>query len=392
MHEFFLAMDPRSIILLAGVMNLVMGVVLYALQRGTPIGVVGLREWALAPFASLASTLLFGLRGILPEALSITVANMVLFVSFLLYFSGSLQFLGQGRLARKWWWSIVVGGLPLAWFSSVQPRYDIRLGIITTLVTIVFLLHARLYIRAGARTFGQSFMVAVLFLQATVAAARLVTVLAGEVGSGLLEKSWIQSLYIATFSFAALLLSIACIVMATERVREEFEALASRDSLTGMLNRGAWMKACEAAWKRCTRINQPLAVMMLDADHFKNINDTYGHQLGDAMLREWGARLAQPLRRGDHLGRYGGEEFAIVLPMANAQEALAIATRLRTALAEPFHSASDLARQGISPCTASIGIAISGDDKEDVDHLIARADAALYRAKETGRNRVDLAD
>jgi diguanylate cyclase (GGDEF)-like protein len=392
MHEFFLAMDPRSIILLAGVMNLVMGVVLYALRRGTPTGVAGLREWALAPFASLASTLLFGLRGVLPEALSITVANMVLFVSILLYFSGSLQFLGQRRLARKWWCAIVVAALPIAWFSAVEPRYDTRLGIITTLVAITFLLHARLYIRAGIRTFGQKLMVFVLLVQATVPAARLVTVLDGEAGSGLLDKSWIQSLYIATFSFAALLLSIACVVMATERVREEFEALAARDSLTGILNRGAWMKVCKVAWKRCAPLKQPLAVMMLDADHFKTVNDTYGHQFGDAMLREWGARLAQPLRHGDHLGRYGGEEFAIVLPMANAQQAFDIAERLRTVLAEPFDSASDLARRGISPCTASIGIAVSRGASEDVDHLMGRADAALYRAKDTGRNRVELAE
>jgi diguanylate cyclase (GGDEF)-like protein len=131
--------------------------------------------------------------------------------------------------------------------------------------------------------------------------------------------------------------------------------------------------------------NTKLSLVMIDIDHFKSVNDNYGHQTGDAVLRSVGALLKECVRTMDIVSRYGGEEFAVVFPETSRDDAMMIAERLR----EGFETLTCQRPDGsILPVTASFGVATWPDDADDVRELVAAADAALYRAKETGRNRV----
>lgn len=164
------------------------------------------------------------------------------------------------------------------------------------------------------------------------------------------------------------------------------------DHLTGVLNRRHFLEVAEQAFAATARSGQPLSVIMVDADHFKAVNDTLGHAAGDAVLVELAALLEVGIRTGrDHVGRLGGEEFCILLPGSKAADAAKVAERLRGALAA--------ARIAVGPegaatigVTASFGVAARGDAMPHFAELLAAADRALYAAKAQGRNRVVLAE
>jgi diguanylate cyclase (GGDEF)-like protein len=177
-----------------------------------------------------------------------------------------------------------------------------------------------------------------------------------------------------------------------EAANRQLETLSITDALTGLANRRRFDHYWSEEWQRAVRQGTPLAVIMVDVDHFKNYNDHYGHTLGDACLRRLGALLRVTIRRaGELAARYGGEEFVVVLPGATAQQAAETAAALLAAIeAEQIpHAASPVA----SVLTLSMGVATGSPRAgEDRERLIRLADEALYRAKQQGRNRVVMAD
>ncbi|MBU1665018.1 MAG: PAS domain S-box protein, partial [Gammaproteobacteria bacterium] len=175
---------------------------------------------------------------------------------------------------------------------------------------------------------------------------------------------------------------------ATERraAEDELRRLAATDALTGLANRRHFLDQMTLALARQKRHDTHTALLMLDLDWFKNVNDQYGHAAGDEVLRHTAAVMASSLRRIDLLGRLGGEEFAILLPDTEADGAHEFAERLRQLVAaQPTHGES-----GDIPITLSIGVTSFAAQDSDIDAILARADRALYRAKENGRNRVEL--
>ena len=166
--------------------------------------------------------------------------------------------------------------------------------------------------------------------------------------------------------------------------------ISARDTLTGLYNRWYVMEKVESEMNRSLRSGSPVSVLMLDIDHFKNINDSFGHTAGDSVLRTFGQVLRDSCRVYDVPGRYGGEEFCIVLPDTRVDNTTVVAERIRERLAA---SRFEVGEQEIS-VTASIGIAgldsVTGDDLVTSSALIDRADRALYSAKNRGRNRVEL--
>ena len=162
---------------------------------------------------------------------------------------------------------------------------------------------------------------------------------------------------------------------------------ASTDSLTGIGNRRHYIAQAELEMARSRRFNRPFSVLMLDVDHFKPINDRYGHAVGDVVLQGVVRRANDSLRQSDQIARLGGEEFAALLPETGLSAATIVAERIRQHLAERPVIAGGQA----VPCTISIGVAEMQPNDATIDDLLRRADEALYRAKAAGRNRVEQA-
>ena len=168
--------------------------------------------------------------------------------------------------------------------------------------------------------------------------------------------------------------------------REELREKANKDLLTKLPNRSAIMTTLETEIARSHRDRRTVGIVILDIDHFKKVNDTYGHFAGDAVLKETAARLKNGMRAYDQVGRYGGEEFLVVLPNCDMEQAIHQADRMRLRLQE----SKIMADAGVEiPVTASFGVTITDLSDRNPEAFIRVADEALYKAKANGRNRVE---
>jgi diguanylate cyclase (GGDEF)-like protein len=200
--------------------------------------------------------------------------------------------------------------------------------------------------------------------------------------------AWLEFALPAALAFASLVLAfgLAEQTLTVRHERDVAHRLAEHDMLTGVLNRRAVLARLRSAFVEARSRRAGLAVLFLDLDHFKRINDSFGHRTGDQCLRAVIAPISGELRQGDALGRWGGEEFLVVLPGVDAARAGAVAERIRACI-EKLPLLVSGARVGL---TMSIGIAALDEHVSTPEDLIEGADLALYRAKAEGRNRVCL--
>jgi diguanylate cyclase (GGDEF)-like protein len=172
------------------------------------------------------------------------------------------------------------------------------------------------------------------------------------------------------------------IAIENARLFKEIQDLAITDGLTGLFNRRHFYQMANLEFQRSSRYNRPLSLLMIDVDLFKRINDTYGHLVGDKVLNNVAQKCLLKVRGGDLAGRYGGEEFSLLLPETNEASALALAERLRATIAEtPL-----VIGQGQVKITVSIGVAQKDSECNNLEELLRRSDEALYIAKNAGRN------
>lgn len=181
---------------------------------------------------------------------------------------------------------------------------------------------------------------------------------------------------------------IASSKRALERANEQLAKLSMTDRLTGLLNRGTWENLVDAEYERYRRYGQATSLVMFDIDHFKKVNDSYGHLAGDEVIKHTAATTKSFLRQSDTTGRYGGEEFGIILPETDAEGARVICERIREGIAQSIVETS------VAPIqyTVSMGIAQLSDKPENYMQWMQQADEALYAAKEGGRNRVMISN
>jgi diguanylate cyclase (GGDEF)-like protein len=171
----------------------------------------------------------------------------------------------------------------------------------------------------------------------------------------------------------------------------EVQKLAITDSLTGYLNRRGFDEVSTRELERANRFGRPLSVIMIDIDNFKDINDTYGHVIGDRVLQQLAGRLQTSLRDVDVLGRYGGDEFIVLLPEADVEMASAVAERIRIEFYQPLSLGKILSMESPLLVSASFGVAELTAEIQDIGSLIEKADSAAYQAKQKGRNLVEVA-
>ncbi|WP_370277201.1 GGDEF domain-containing protein [Pontibacterium sp.] len=216
------------------------------------------------------------------------------------------------------------------------------------------------------------------------------TIFRDEVANGVtMSVVVLGSVLLLVFSIAYLFLKTA--VNRLLDAQEKLHDLAIRDSLTGLINRREIAIRGEQEFSRYKRLSigsehSPYSVMMIDLDHFKSINDNYGHVVGDQVLKQVADYLAQAVRNYSNVGRYGGEEFILVLPGGSSEDAFSIAERIRSGIStQPMGFDG-----GAVNVTVSIGVSLVSEDDDHFEDTVNRADRALYHAKEQGRNRVSV--
>ncbi|KRA18620.1 GGDEF domain-containing protein [Acidovorax sp. Root568] len=351
----------------------------------------GLGRWAAALLVNAIGHLLIMLRGLIPDVLSIVVGNLMLSSVFVGMIAAVYQF--QGRPVR---WPLLLAppALVLVFVSVFIDNFPARVSFVGLVIGLqaVWALLAALSHRHATVGRGQWLLVAGLLLEAVVLGGRaLVAISTHTEATNILQSSALQTLtFLATFS-VVLVSSVGFVFMSRDRADENNRVLAALDPLTGVANRRSLIAALDRDVARAQRMREPMALMMVDIDHFKDVNDQYGHPAGDRVLCSVVNVLRQRVRAQDLVGRYGGEEFMVLLPDTGLTGAEQLARELCKAVEESRCPADGVPGPGIA-VTVSIGV-FGGrlESGDSWDMLIAAADRALYQAKNNGRNRVEVA-
>jgi diguanylate cyclase (GGDEF)-like protein len=346
--------------------------------RGTRAA--GLAKWNIGQALYAAGWVLIAARDVVPAWLGIAAADGLLLQGLCAQIGGLREF--GGRTAAWWLW---LPGAALA--ASVLPLLD-NYGALTLLTSLAYSTAlstlAVLTLRLGRRAGPVRWLSAsILFAGAAMLLLRAGDIVLSPPQAGIFAPSMLHAISFVVLLALTVTSSFAFLVMHRERAEQELRHLAMHDALTDVLSRRAFLDLAEREVARAQRTGGALAVLMMDLDHFKAVNDKHGHQAGDLVLAEFGRRVRDCLRAPDVFGRYGGEEFCALLPGTGHEEALAVAERIRSAVAaRPLGGIADTVTVSIGLASASARAACG------LDYLIGRADAALYAAKGLGRNRV----
>jgi diguanylate cyclase (GGDEF)-like protein len=286
-----------------------------------------------------------------------------------------------------WRLAPVVGlmGAGLAWFALVVPSLSARVALASSLYAVLCVLAVREFHRNGGMAVLTSrYMMLVFGLFAVAMTARIVTMLVFPENGIVLSGGPMEQMTFYNGIVQGILIALGYIILTTERLQQELRAQAALDPLTGIFNRRAFLEAASAHVPGRDALPESVAVLAIDLDHFKRLNDEFGHAVGDRVLQHFVATARRHLRKQDTLARFGGEEFIALLPGVTGAEAEAVAKRLGRA----FASVPLMVEGRAVPATASIGVAHLASGSDDLEALLKRADQALYAAKTRGRDQV----
>ena len=380
-------LDVNTLFMVTIYVEAILGLLLlFAWVQNT--GIHAVAWWGFAHLLRAGSVTLFGMYGSAPDLISIDLANALLFTAFAVTWTGARVF--DGRPVEPIYmvtgaviW-LLVCRLPVM-SDAVAARALIASGIITAYTWLTAFEFWRGRNEPLVSRWPAIFMLfahGALFLLRTP----LVMLLPWSSGNHMYNSVWLTVL-----SFEALLFTISIafilLAMAKERTELRHRTAAMLDPLTGIANRRAFVQDAAQLAKRHSGKPRPTAVLLIDLDHFKSINDRFGHALGDRVLEIFTETARQSVRASDLLGRLGGEEFAAVLADTSAERAVVVAERIRENFAK---AAQDVDSRPVG-ATVSIGLVHCDGAVLDIPELLAQADQALYFAKERGRNRVEVA-
>jgi diguanylate cyclase (GGDEF)-like protein len=382
-----MSLDVNTLFMVTIYVEAILGLLLlFAWMQNSAIHAVA--WWGFAHLLRAGSVVLFGMYGSVSELISIDVANVVLFTSFAVTWTGARVF--DGRRPQPLY--LVAGAavwLLLCRLPGLVDVLDMRVLLGSGIVAAYTWCTAYEFWRGRAEPLVSRWP-AIFMLFAHGALFLLRTPLA-EILPWSPTNQVFGSVWLTVLSFEALLFTIAIafilLAMAKERTEFRHKTAAMIDSLTGIANRRAFLHDGTLLMKRQTVDLRPAAVLIMDLDHFKSINDRFGHAIGDRVLQVFAETASVNVRTTDLVGRLGGEEFAAVLYDAGREQALVLAERIRTVFAA---AAVEVDGRPVK-ATVSIGMVINEDPTFDVSALLAQADHALYHAKERGRNRVEIA-
>lgn len=380
-------MDPRTALVMATLLMLLNGGVLGLLHRSlTPDVQPSARDWRIGTLLAAGGTLLLAMQDQFPAAFILPVANGIMFSGLALYWRAIRRFCGQPD--RLWVFvPAVVATLGIFTFVALYENYVIRVVLAGFCWAVSLGACAWSLFRHGESMLSRNVLMLIFGVAGSMMAARSVFYLVGAWGTPRLldGNHWIN---ITTAFIAACLPVIgttAFLLMCSELIRRRWEEAAATDYLTGLPNRRTITTVGQAQFAEARRNGQAMALAVIDIDHFKSINDRFGHDMGDVALKQVAAVLDQHCRGPGRVGRQGGEEFVALLPGADEAAARAAAERLRAAVeASPLKLGDSL-----HPLSVSIGLGFLSPQTQSYDSLVLEADHALYRAKQAGRNRVE---
>jgi diguanylate cyclase (GGDEF)-like protein len=370
-------------------------------------------QWAISALAGGAAALLAANSDKLPAYIGTIADNALLVVSLVFIHRGTAMLVGVPIRDRYYALCVAAAAAGFAWFSYGHPSVEARIALVSACRAAFYCATLRMLVGRSGLPAGTRHLAGILALAAVWSLLRL--------GIALFSRSHVDSFLEGGTPFAVMV-SVGGILqvlvnafqfrLESEQIRDELAANATRlqqkrdmlrnvvaartaeltrqattDSMTGIANRRHFMERGNDEIERARRYHLPLTLLLLDIDHFKQINDRFGHPAGDKLLQVVAQACQSNARNVDLPGRLGGEEFALLMPETSAIAARLAAERLRRAIADIPPALSGVPHQ----VTASFGIAALNAHDHSMDDLVARADAALYRAKNGGRNRVEAA-
>ena len=387
-----LKVHSPTLLIIAALLTALVTTVLYAVwsfNRNIP----GLRLWMVSFLLGSVFSVSLLVRDWFPEVVAVVISQGSVSLAAYLCLMASRMYMGR-RPFSHWYAVVGIGALMVAsvYFTVVQPHLGMRFVFVGLGAGICFLLTARTMADGGVRRVPARYLFALvaglhgLFLLLRPALFKLAPVAPGglpDAGLVTLVSQFVRLEAIV----AVVLLGFGALMLANEFITSELRHLAEMDPLTNVFNRRAFLTLLDKAISAAQRTGTAVPVLVMDLDHFKNINDTWGHRAGDDVLRHFVMLAHRCLRKEDVMGRLGGEEFAIFLPNASAAGALAVAERLRALVeAQPVATGP----QSI-PLTVSVGVTLCAHG-DAAGAALQRADEAMYLAKERGRNRVEVSE
>ena len=344
--------------------------------------------WGFAHLLRLASIALFGMYGQIPDLISVDLANALLFTAFAVTWTGARVF--DGRPVEPVY--LVTGAvlwLLICRLPVLADDNNLRSLIASGIITAYTWLTAYEFWRGRDEPLVSRWpAVLMLFAQGALFLLRtpMLALLPASSGDSLFSSVWMTVL-----SSVSLLLTISeafiLLAMAKERTELRHRTAAMVDPLTGIANRRSFLQDAALAAKRHIGNPRPVAVLLIDIDRFKSINDSFGHAVGDRVLAMFAEAARKSMRGSDLIGRFGGDEFAAMLVETNREKAIEVAERIRATFAQ---MTQDVDGHQVG-ATVSIGLVHCLERTLDIPELLTQADHALYCAKERGRNRVEVA-
>lgn len=384
-----LDLDIRTLFIVSIAVTTVLGfLLLFAWYQNREIRSLG--WWAVAHFITCIGAGLLGARGFVPDVLSIDIANALILLAAGFAWGGARLFEDRsvplsGVLAGAILW-LLACQLPVL-SESVNARI-----MISSVIISVYTIGTGCEVWRGRNVeplLSRWPLSVILFVHGFVYALRIWLIFAFPIAPG---ASFFSAAWFSIIGLESLLYLIASsfmiLAMAKERSELVHKTNAMLDPLTNIPNRRAFLDAAGRRMRQRSRNPEPVTALLFDLDHFKSINDRFGHSIGDEVLRIFTAKAAAEFRSTDIMGRLGGEEFGALLFGAGEGTAVGTAERIRRAL---MVATAEIEGKPVD-ATVSVGVAVLPSDRvEDVAELLARADNALYLAKERGRNRVEVA-
>jgi len=382
-------LDNRTLIACDLMLALAFAIVFFSMKRAYPI-LRGINTIAISFLLGIPGTFLLAARGLIPYFLSVTIANCFIFGSFIFLYRGILRFLGSRRTALLPAVASCVSVTVLFYYSEIQENIVPRIVAISATIGLVRgLIALELFRKSPSFPSPKAmrlFAASMSFFAAVSVNCGILTLLHGAPSKSL-ESNLTGTLTLLSGVVFVCVTGLFLLVLSANEMIARSRDESQKDSLSGAFNRRGIETKLAAELKHIQRGKSKLSVALIDVDYFKSINDIQGHAAGDAALRDVAETISAHLRGRDYLGRYGGDEFLLILPNTPCSIALGVTERLNQAVT----SHSQLG--GNMPLTLSIGLTEAVAD-DDAVTLIARADKALYQAKSDGRNcrRVVTAD